>query len=295
MDDFKSPVPLSQSNNTIVLNIDNNTFTFANTSVNISESVFVNTSEIRHNASETPTNWSIFHVELQGVHNISVSTSSSKDVSSDGGENTAGENTSLDGGENTSLDEGKNTSLDEGKNTSLDGGEDTAGENTSLDGGEDTAGENTSLDEGKNTSLDEGTSLDGGEDTAGENTSKDVGEDTAGEDTAGENTAGEDTSLAVFLPPGYLNISNTSVLNETNTQEIVQGFDVFHLGWIIPLCLLAFIFIYVKYFSRRRVQNLWLPTLNIIQRSISWPGNRPTQVNNELRRIQSEPTIDIVL
>ena len=251
MGDFKSSVPLSQSNNTIVLNIDNNTFTFANASVNISESVFVNTSEIRHNASEnisegvfvntseirhntseTPTNWSIFHVELQGVHNISVSTS------------------------NISV------STSPSKGVSSPASPSPAGVSS----------------------------------PASKGVSSPASPSPAGVSSPASKGVPSPKGVSSTTPStGYSNISNTSGFNETNTQEIVQGFDVFHLGWIIPLCLLAFVFIYVKYFSRRRVQNMWLPTLNIIQRSISWPGNRPTQVNNELRRIQSEPTIDIVL
>ena len=85
--------------------------------------------------------------------------------------------------------------------------------------------------------------------------------------------------------------------NKGNTQEIVQGFDVSHLGWIIPLCLLAFAFLYIKKFSRYRVQNMWLPALNIIHRPVSWPGTTYGlgHENGELRRIQSEPIIEIVL
>ena len=103
----------------------------------------------------------------------------------------------------------------------------------------------------------------------------------------------------------HANVSNGTFLNisvGSNSTVSVCGddcnFNAVHLAWIIPLCLMCLIMIYKCVIRGKRVQSMWLPTINLIQRSMSWPGNPGRSgdpVLSDLRRIQSEPTIDIIL
>ena len=111
-------------------------------------------------------------------------------------------------------------------------------------------------------------------------------------------------STEKILPSPFVyvhNATNESTINMTfvpGNRSCIDCFDYAHFGWLVPLCLLFLVVVFKCCSKRRRVQNMWLPTLNIIQRSMSWPGNSPESAYVEpptVRRIQSEPTIDIIL